>query len=78
MTGEKWIPVKERLPESGQHVIIYDMVCGVVEAVYYLMQSDIPLWTDPIEEYINYVEVTHWLPLPDSPKEYGENERDCE
>ena len=72
----KWISVKDRLPETNAigvaHILAYDRYEGVVKA-------------DFLDESANYVngsnifeisntttqlyKVTHWMPLPDSPKD---------
>lgn len=66
---QRWIPITESLPEIGQHVIAYSKVSGAVESVYYLSYKGSHIWTEPVEEYYNYEEVTHWMPLPEPPKE---------
>ncbi len=67
---KEWISVKERLPEEGPQpmVLITDghlMGIGYYEGDYqWCDQSDIIAkndWAYPI--------VTHWMPLPESPKE---------
>ena len=63
----QWIPVTERLPEKDrQHCIIWDGR-DVCEAVYF--KDSKWHWCDPIEEYFDYENVTHWMPLPQPPKE---------
>jgi hypothetical protein len=56
----KWIPVSERLPERGQEVICYDggVLKPKVYADYY--------WN---KAYDSWQRVTHWMPLPEPPKE---------
>lgn len=55
-----WIPVSERLPEQGQEVIVYDG--GVLKPKVYCY-----LFWNP--NYDNWARVTHWMPLPEPPKE---------
>lgn len=63
----KWISVKERLPEVEADILAYIgegsfVVCWMTHDGYwqcpaYLMDKD---------------DVTHWMPLPEPPKEEGE------
>lgn len=58
--GHKWIPVTERLPERGQEVIVasYRMIKPVVFVTIF--------WN---KEHDNWYGITHWMPLPEPPKE---------
>ena len=63
----EWISVKDRLPEFGEKVLITDVSGDVL--VYSLEQtcSGECWWED---EYWNwYNDVTHWMPLPEPPKD---------
>lgn len=56
----RWIPVTERLPRDNERVLIHsgDYVgCGLYTGAF---------WKD---EDHDYVIVTHWIPLPEPPKE---------
>lgn len=78
----RWIPVTERLPEeNGCYIVVacdegcsagegiwYDTV--VVEAEYYNCSWS---WDENGTEYDLTDIVTHWMPLPEPPKE-GPNE----
>lgn len=55
---EKWIPVAERLPEVGKDVLVYSEYDGV-SIDYHGGDS------------FGYALVTHWMPLPEPPKEEG-------
>ena len=57
----EWIPVTERLPEDGQTVI----ACVTHR---FGDKSIIPMvfWH---ESYFHWQDVTHWMPLPEPPKE---------
>lgn len=64
----KWIPVTERLPfaESGdvsQKVLVTD---GQDMAIAELFNFEI---CEPYWSYTGIGEVTHWMPLPEPPKE---------
>ena len=101
--GDKWIPVTERLPESGKHVLVacktpmgqyvcdgyycsYHSLTGGVgddfatiydedDDEYYLM----PGWYEVIKNWDDYNSitiydtVTHWMPLPEPPKEVSDD-----
>ena len=56
----KWIPVTERLPEYGQRVIAHSggVVAHTVHFCYF--------WN---KDYDSWQRVTHWMPLPEPPKE---------
>lgn len=62
----KWISVKDRLPEKGQQVLAYNPT-----------DKEEPFWVDYLFLNANKElrwdmgvnEVTHWMPLPESPKE---------
>lgn len=66
-----WISVKDRLP-SIERVLVYSQYSGV-DAGYY--QPSIDRWTDSM--FFDFVasdcklfkDVTHWMPLPEPPKE---------
>lgn len=60
MAEMKWIPVTERLPEQGQEVIVYNG--GGLEPKVFCY-----LFWNP--NYDNWARVTHWMPLPEPPKE---------
>lgn len=52
----RWIPVTERLPDIGKDVLIYSKEDGV----------DVDYYGGDMFGYCN---VTHWMPLPEPPKE---------
>ena len=63
----KWISVKERLPEVEANVLAYIgygciVVCWLTYDGY---------WQGPARIF-DKDEVTHWMPLPEPPKEEGE------
>lgn len=63
VTVQRWIPVTERLPEeSGEYLAYcgeYDGIC----VIYYEILKTKSKWRT------NWKEVTHWMPLPEPPKE---------
>ena len=56
----KWISVKDRLPENYEPVIIFQDNCR--NACYGWMIDG--RWSVP-----EWVSVTHWIPIPEMPKE---------
>lgn len=61
----KWISVEERLPEDDDDVLM--MTDMGMSMGYYCRDSFIDSWVD----YVNSDSkcVTHWMPLPEPPKE---------
>lgn len=62
-----WISVKERLPKDGQKVIAAFRDGGGVivdQAKYSNGEFDFANWA-----YVWDENITHWMPLPDSPRE---------
>ena len=51
-----WIPVTEKLPDVGIEVLIYSEDDGVCVDYY-------------VGDSFGYYDVTHWMPLPEPPKE---------
>jgi hypothetical protein len=71
--GPKWISVKDRLPEpntivlcwrefmNGPIILDYGLICG--NMCFYDFDED------GFPEEVKPEEVTHWMPLPEAPKE---------
>ena len=70
-----WVSVKDRLPEKGNDVLIYTFGKVYVGDYLHVKVRDCAVgwWTntaDVPKRYIKYQDkVTHWMPLPDIPKE---------
>ena len=58
----KWIPVTDKLPQKCRFYLVTDF--GEVEEAYY--DSD-GFWFSPHGDKLK--SVTHWMPLPEPPKE---------
>ena len=67
----RWIPVTERLPELGERVLCTDGV-AVFEQYRVELSCVYGIW-DRFGMRSPMQEVTHWMPLPEPPKEddYG-------
>lgn len=72
VSARKWIPVSERLPKSGTKVLVYYGFCGETIMATYEDGKDIigdPGWYEDFGEgFLIMHEVTHWLPLPLTPR----------
>ena len=62
MADMKWIPVTERLPEPFKIVLVYDRTGKSINWAYMTSHRE---WVGAIVSHI----VTHWMPLPEPPKE---------
>lgn len=66
-TSPRWISVMERLPEDGQKIIAAFRDSGgwiVDQARYGNGEFDFASWA-----YVWNDNITHWMPLPEPPKE---------
>ena len=66
-----WISVKERLPKAGVEVLLYDAVfktyyVGFLD-ISNIVRSEMKWIVD--SEMFRVCEFTHWMPLPEPPKE---------
>lgn len=72
----QWISVKDQLPEDDQRVLVLD-ACGKVRICKHTLWEDrntsgeFYLWDydDDCNSFYSDEEVTHWMPLPEPPKE---------
>ncbi len=61
----KWISVKDEIPDICKDVLIHEY-SGIILVAYY---GEDKLWADSIgDNWLNF-NVTHWMPLPEPPKE---------
>ena len=65
----QWISVKERLPEIGRSVLIYYPKWGGDEIQVAKLEDDEMMFDICGEFNIGVGVVTHWMPLPEPPKE---------
>lgn len=73
VTVQKWISVKERLPKYGVPVLAADSRDGFVrELCLEKYAGDKVFWVSEGHWCLNTDEVTHWMPLPEPPKEVTE------
>ena len=59
----KWVSVEEKLPEFGRYLVITkkDNDVGTVNTATY---NDMGWWV-----LANFGEITHWMPIPEPPKD---------
>ncbi len=59
----EWISVKDRVPEEGERVLVYNPTCSEKHRVDIEYRFDRNFWeSDGVYSYI-----THWMPLPEPP-----------
>ena len=84
VTIPRWTSVAEGLPENDygkhwkerKHYLVYTAPSGLMYVAHY-GYKDYDWWIDGHDTVLsatNYKEVTHWMPLPNLPKE-ADNER---
>ena len=61
----RWIPVTERLPDVGSRVI----ACGEKGGVFVVKSEGITTGFGRMDGASKYRSFTHWMPLPEPPKE---------
>lgn len=61
----KWIPVMERCPEAGERVLCYCRA-NIYEVMKMRTDGD---WVYDMNHVYMHSFVTHWMPLPQAPKE---------
>lgn len=70
----KWISVKEKYPESNYNhisILAFGYVGSnnkkIITIVDYYVNSNI--WEIRDQDYDFHINVTHWMPLPEQPKD---------
>lgn len=61
----KWISIKDRLPERYKRVLVLTKFNMHFEAHHH--GEEIPEWED--NNCVPLDDITHWMPLPNPPKE---------
>ena len=69
-----WIPVSERLPEEDGSYLVTTKTGAVTTARFYVGKTYPPTYYRPTEytsptKWQSNRHVTHWMPLPEPPKE---------
>ena len=84
---DRWISVEERLPERNKEVLVYAIgdadgfwgkhVIAIAERfLFKFFPSDEgkEKWSSPWQYFHTDYKITHWMPLPEPPKEGGTSE----
>lgn len=65
----RWIPVAERLPQNYISVLVYTPKAGLFPLVHEAYIGDDGEWHSSVFYGIENEDVTHWMPMPEPPKE---------
>ena len=68
VTVQEWISVKDRLPITNVGVLVYTPRLKNIFEVFYKLDGKWEIFSYRGGEILND-EVTHWMPLPEPPKE---------
>ena len=71
---QEWISVDERLPERDTHVLAYSE--KFEEIGIYNYAGDDVWWNYEAWASAKYYGITHWMPLPETPKMKGGDRHD--
>lgn len=72
---QKWISVEDRLPEDDVDVIVYAVsnnggyTIAVTFHTHTLYGLNIEGWASPWQYFTSHYTITHWMPMPEPPKE---------
>ena len=69
VTKQCWIPVTERLPEQGDPLSICLIVGGKYDQLSWYELCDFAEGQFWIHDHLCDCHVTHWMPLPEPPKD---------
>ena len=68
--SSSWIPVKEQLPDDWEMVLAYDPIgYGEIGIACVVGSLKKPVWRGYGFTNTHYPSITHWMPLPEPPKE---------
>lgn len=70
----QWIPADERLPQNYISVLVYIPTGEPLPMVHEAYIGDDGEWHSSVFYGIENEDVTHWMPMPEAPKEVPENE----
>ena len=71
----KWISVDVRLPKDDVNVLVYAIgnnendVIAMTSYTHNMLCYGIEGWRSPWQYFFHEYKITHWMPLPESPKE---------
>lgn len=69
-----WIKVKDRLPPDFENILIYCPIIKSMTVAYLMYDKYEPIFYiivdfDEYEQTVPIEDITHWMPLPESPKD---------
>ena len=59
----RWVAVEEKMPESGQCVLLYSQKSGVGEGAWIIAKGHFEQW----RWNAIVTNVSHWMPMPNPP-----------
>ena len=71
----KWISAEERLPDDDVNVLVYAIgnnendVIAMTSYTHNMLCYGIEGWRSPWQYFFAEYKITHWMPLPEPPKE---------
>ena len=70
----KWISVDDRLPEDNVDVVVYaynpsESTIAITSYTHNMYGYNIESWRTPWQYFFCDRKITHWMPLPEPPKE---------
>lgn len=77
---QEWISVKDRLPEIGQKVLVFDVdaeldISKDIHIFSFECDEDGYYWSDEGGWWNDFENVSHWMPLPEPPEMNNEEEQ---
>lgn len=65
----KWVDIKEKLPEREKKVLVINGHGCISMLAFWKKESNKWTWLDMSGHFNHVNDITHWMPLPKSPKE---------
>ena len=70
----EWISTEDKMPEDDEDVLVFavgkeDPVMAITSYTHNMYGYNFEGWRSPWEYFHRNYTITHWMPLPDSPKE---------
>lgn len=68
----KWINVEIEKPKNGEDILTFDKSRENISTEIYYDEGIFYEWSEKLERYFQNENITHWMPLPEPPKEEKE------
>lgn len=65
----RWVPVEESLPQNYISVLVYTPTAEPLPMVHEAYIGDDGEWHSSVVYGVDNEDVTHWMPMPEPPKE---------